>query len=562
MSDYSPPSEDLPIFDVNVFLTGDEPLTYNQAKKKFLRYPNAQGTENLQTINVSGIATFNNDIIQNNDTTITQTDTTNNTTTNTLKATNIFGQLHLQKPSGANGGGLLFDDVKGLTTYNSQLYYENLITYMQNNAYNGKFQFTYKDGSGNTLYPLTLTQSSNQVRVGINTSSPNSTDTFSVIGNSSSISRTLGTSGTGIFSLNDNGGSTTRSIVFIPNTAQGNYNGIIQAGDISILGFGTSNGVNNSIVFSNWNTTPSGVRITATTSAIQFGSSEILLNSSTTTTYGTNLSLTNTNVDFTSSTPPTSSQTIPASNDSSNKIPTTAWVQSAISASPLPTNPTFNSVSISANPNPGAISTSGIANQANQGGFYGQFPYESASNLQQIFETYNGIYQTTDRQINIEFINQDTATRPSLAFAGSTQPCVVFDLDIFFYNYTGNAYGQTSCKLVIFKSALLNDWGQIGSSTQYGYNINNAINSNTSFTISDTTYAPNGRQYWTYDQKFSGQSGSTPSAYLTGKLINSNTYQIQIIPIFPNDSYNFYYSIRCLSSNSAQQTSNGVVFYS
>ena len=59
MSEYDPPTENLPIFDPVVFSTGDEPLTYNIAVKKFLKYPSAQGTENLQAINVNGISTFN-----------------------------------------------------------------------------------------------------------------------------------------------------------------------------------------------------------------------------------------------------------------------------------------------------------------------------------------------------------------------------------------------------------------------------------------------------------------------------------------------------------------------
>jgi hypothetical protein len=59
MSEYEPPTENLPIFDPAVFATGDEPLTYNIAVKKFLKYPSAQGTENLQAINVNGISTFN-----------------------------------------------------------------------------------------------------------------------------------------------------------------------------------------------------------------------------------------------------------------------------------------------------------------------------------------------------------------------------------------------------------------------------------------------------------------------------------------------------------------------
>jgi hypothetical protein len=62
MTDYTPPTENLPTFNSTVFLGGDEFITQNQADKRYLRYPNAQGTENLQVINVNGLATFNNGI--------------------------------------------------------------------------------------------------------------------------------------------------------------------------------------------------------------------------------------------------------------------------------------------------------------------------------------------------------------------------------------------------------------------------------------------------------------------------------------------------------------------
>jgi hypothetical protein len=58
MASYQPPIEDLAIFDSSVFLTGDEPLTYNIAVKKFLKYPNAQGEENLLDTNVNGYMTL------------------------------------------------------------------------------------------------------------------------------------------------------------------------------------------------------------------------------------------------------------------------------------------------------------------------------------------------------------------------------------------------------------------------------------------------------------------------------------------------------------------------
>ncbi len=72
MASYSPPTENLAIFDSSVFLTGDEPLTYNQAVKKFLKYPNAQGTENLLNTNINGVLTLGDtsQIVWNADTTV------------------------------------------------------------------------------------------------------------------------------------------------------------------------------------------------------------------------------------------------------------------------------------------------------------------------------------------------------------------------------------------------------------------------------------------------------------------------------------------------------------
>jgi hypothetical protein len=58
MADYNPPIENLPIFDPSVFNTGDQYITQNDADKRYLRYPNAQGTENFGQINVNGTATF------------------------------------------------------------------------------------------------------------------------------------------------------------------------------------------------------------------------------------------------------------------------------------------------------------------------------------------------------------------------------------------------------------------------------------------------------------------------------------------------------------------------
>lgn len=62
MSEYLPPNniEPISIFNPANFETITDYLTIDYANKHYLKYPNAQGTENLQAINVNGVSTFNN----------------------------------------------------------------------------------------------------------------------------------------------------------------------------------------------------------------------------------------------------------------------------------------------------------------------------------------------------------------------------------------------------------------------------------------------------------------------------------------------------------------------
>jgi hypothetical protein len=54
MAQYPPPLEIVPIFNSSNFIDEDEPLTYSTASGLFLKYPFAQGTENLLDTNVNG----------------------------------------------------------------------------------------------------------------------------------------------------------------------------------------------------------------------------------------------------------------------------------------------------------------------------------------------------------------------------------------------------------------------------------------------------------------------------------------------------------------------------
>jgi len=208
MSTYAPPFENVAIFDAINFSSGETVLTQNAADKRYLRFPNAQGTENLQAINVNGQSSFN-----------------------------------------------------AAATFNVSL---------------GQ--------------PVTITSTFAQ-----------GADT--------------------ILQLQNTNSGVTRTLDYIPNAGSGSYNQIVQSGDKLIMATSStsSNDPLNNFTIAPWSTLRNGLRIKASDGTTELGGI----------------------VNFTNLAPPTSSQTIPASNDSSNKIPTTQWVQSAIAATPTQFVPKF-----------------------------------------------------------------------------------------------------------------------------------------------------------------------------------------------------------------------------
>lgn len=72
MSNYQPPTENVPVFNSELFETNNTPLTYETASKSFLKYPNAQGAETLQQTTINGflrandVAYFNSLLIMSN----------------------------------------------------------------------------------------------------------------------------------------------------------------------------------------------------------------------------------------------------------------------------------------------------------------------------------------------------------------------------------------------------------------------------------------------------------------------------------------------------------------
>ena len=208
--------------------------------------------------------------------------------------------------------------------------------------------------------------------------------------------------------------------------------------------------------------------------------------------------------------PPTSTSIQPAFNDSSTKIPTTAWVQTAVSAASIPADLTPNSITITRT-NVASSSTAGIINNYNNGAYIDQ----GITNTNNV--AYNANF-TPNVPLQIIFANNSGSPTLSPYSAG----VVVVNINCFFYNGAKTSYGQTECKLTLFGNLLA---GSFGSTNGTFYNLNNQINGDGSFNYSSPTYAPTGRQYWTYDQVFSGARSATP-AYLQGVNNGDGTYTV------------------------------------
>lgn len=153
MATYNPPTENLPIFDPIVFRSRDTALTQAEADLLYLHYPNAQGTENLQAINVAG------NIIQSNSevNSIVQQNITTNGISNTLRQTTIYGDLSLKRPSTTNGGALaLWDVASGSSGAFTQFYQSGATMYYYNRVNSGNHRFYNFTNTGAQVNPLTI----------------------------------------------------------------------------------------------------------------------------------------------------------------------------------------------------------------------------------------------------------------------------------------------------------------------------------------------------------------------------------------------------------------------
>lgn len=144
MSEYLPPNniEPISIFNSENFDYQEEYITVEYANKNYLKFPTAQGTENLLDINVAGEANFDSSVNIEGSTTMNSSLILTNTTGNARFINASIYQL---------------SDVNGTNTNTDSLIYQssnNLI--YDNNVNNSTHIFAVNDNSGVQITPLII----------------------------------------------------------------------------------------------------------------------------------------------------------------------------------------------------------------------------------------------------------------------------------------------------------------------------------------------------------------------------------------------------------------------
>lgn len=360
MADYNPPTEIDPIFNSANFTSADSYITQGQADKRYLRYPNAQGTENLKAIVVSGSATLQSTMSVAGTSTFADAITMNGALSTNKSINNCYynmintsngikqGYIALSGTAmnyhndGSNSGthyfyakdsGGTIQQVALFSVDHSTIYYpliaSSTLSVSSTTGMGGALTMNGATAANRTINTSILSLSdytsgvANKSQQYYNTT----TWTFNNLVNNGSVSfNCLDNTGTSFETLNLNTTTSTMSKPLSLNGAAASdrlfYVGNIRMTDV---GTGTQSMAQNYFSGTGWsfeNLQNSGTINLKTKTSGGVLTSILTLSTSTATIASP--------ASFTSTTPPISSGTQPAYTDSSTIIPTTAWVQSAL----------------------------------------------------------------------------------------------------------------------------------------------------------------------------------------------------------------------------------------
>lgn len=260
MTDYDPPLVNLPIFDKLVFINPDDYITQSQADKRYLKYPNAQGTENLQTTNINGVLTVNSTSNFNNTVSLTSS------TPSDRRVISSYYEI---------------SDINNNVSRTSEIYQDGTTLNITNEATGGITKFINDDTSGTPTTVAEFGVSTNiaffrslSMRTGSNLS-------FSSGGGYINQSNAVGDITTknyikltdfSFYSNNTNGTATSfgffdatdgKGLYLLPNSDNGSYSDTNRRNDCCLTSRSTQN--NNVITISNWNSNMrNGLRVFTT----------------------------------------------------------------------------------------------------------------------------------------------------------------------------------------------------------------------------------------------------------------------------------------------------------
>jgi len=167
-----------------------------------------------------------------------------------------------------------------------------------------------------------------------------------------------------------------------------------------------------------------------------------------------------------------------------------------------------------------------------------------------------GSKYTSNKEIQLIFTSKNASPfMPALLFP------ITFRLSCFFYREDTMVQGQCSCDLMILPVSFLASWGDYQNTI---YCINNSINGNTGFGYStgSTGFAPNGRQYWTYNQAFEMTTGGAGFLW----AYNTQNYTTQIwthtikIAVLFNSQCTYTFNVKSLDLTGASNFNVDIVF--
>jgi hypothetical protein len=548
MSSTNPPNPNVDAFN-NLYWTAiDEALTTIDGDKRYLRFPTAQGKETFQNIDVNGISQFNTNITFGSSTSADLTPIFTTNKTNIIIGVGGEGQMDIECPLSLSNANITQTDqqVGSFNTLQSTTFSNTAVGSLTSSA----TQPASNDSSTNvptTAWVQTAISTTPSILCSNNTftgtndftnditiGSPSSTN-FTPIFTTNNTKLELGSGGSGKINVNcplEVQGFGILNLTSAPLNLNANAN-ITQAGQ------GVSN--LNTLQSTTFINTAVG---SLTSSATQPASNDSSTNVPTTawvqtavdakiptSILGSNNTFTGTN-DFTNTAigSLTSSATQPVSNDSSTKVPTTAWVQTAISSVEAPIDLSLNSLII--NSSTLTQSTFGITNNWNSNS---AISFSGTGSIASQFTTMGAILANRYLLITSGEVSAGQTQLPPANAITS-----LFEINFTFFN--NSFWGQTTCFLQLYPNRFFNNLSDVPK-----WNINNNINGNGNYEQTSTLYAPNGRWYWTYQQNFSLLSGA--QAYLVPK--NNSVVVFFVIP----DGYSFECSAKCLDAS--LMTTNG-----